>query len=119
MKTRKGFVSNSSSSSFIVASDLDELVEITLRSHLSSLSRYQIRTLEDYKKYFDLEYIWTTWEEYIRDYEEEYNTIMKAIEQGKTVYIGYVGNEYDYGEMAENIYFNGFPEGNYEIIRKP
>lgn len=93
MKTRSGFVSNSSSSSFIVAvKDLGEVsVQVTMRGSLNEYVDQEITTVEALTTYFIEEYGYTA-DELIED--ENYQAAKRAIlHEGKVVLIGSVSDQ--------------------------
>ena len=89
MKTRNGFVSNSSSSSFIVALNSNSDGKVTLQVEVD-LSRYgkRIDSADELKHYFEDQY--GSIEGYILD---QYAKCKKAIDAGKTLLIGSFSDE--------------------------
>lgn len=87
MKVRSGFVSNSSSSSFIVACDSDAKTTVTVSFEvdLQSYARRSIATIEELNEYFDYKYGDDKW--------WKYEDCRKAIEAGKTVLVGWFTDE--------------------------
>lgn len=81
MKIRSGFVSNSSSSSFIVACDDKSKTTITISFEvdIQSYADRAITTIEELNGYYDEEW---------GDREWKYEECRRAIEAGKTVLIG-------------------------------
>ena len=102
MKIRSGFVSNSSSSSFIVAG-ADDLT-VTIKINLKQFVQYTFKTKEDILKYYDYNCGYESEEEVIKYNKKEYQNMLKAIEDGKTVYIGSVSSESDNGEEVFLLY---------------
>ncbi|MHA2280251.1 MAG: hypothetical protein ACXAC5_05270 [Promethearchaeota archaeon] len=81
MKVRSGFVSNSSSSSFIVAVE-DETrvkVKISFEADLEKYARRKLSTIEELNEYYD---------DYWGDRGWKYEECRKAIEAGKVVLVG-------------------------------
>jgi hypothetical protein len=130
MKTRAGFVSNSSSSSFVVA--LKKGVKPKLAFSIEvDISRWgQIaETLEELDQAVREEWQWTFRDaphgidlaQWLIDsgegrFAEWYTDAVKAIEEGKTVVIGSVANDYN-DDMNRMIYDRGWPESeDYEVL---
>jgi len=114
MKKRTGFVSNSSSSSFIISSSkkASEL-SVKLKFGLSEVIEQEIRTQEEAEKYLlnwwyikdnTLEDMFASWP-WAR---ELYDKMIAKLDDGETIYVGRVSNEGDPVEYA--LYENGFPE---------
>lgn len=120
MKIRLGHVSNSSSSSFVVAGKEDAKVVFQVSVKLSELGK-PIRSIEQYEEHvIDL-----SWYDDIDDYfekngdwaRERYDQVKRALDAGMTVYVGHVSNT-DYDEASLMIYNEGFPEpGEYVVIQ--
>ena len=107
MKTRKGFVSNSSSSSFIVAVDDKTTVAMTVEVDLTKFGEV-ITTEEELDKKFEYDF-GDNWREEEEWYVETYNAALIAINKGKKIIMGAVSNE---GLEPEEyfIYAEGFPK---------
>ena len=87
MKIRNGFVSNSSSSSFVLAvkGNTDKMpIKITIEDDLSEYVEETFKTVEEAKKYYEEEH-----EIDINDSDEnaDYLKVIKYIKEGKTVLI--------------------------------
>lgn len=109
MKIRSGFVSNSSSSSFIVANDGEEL-KASITVDLSSLVRETITTEDELKQYFVNEYggRYDDIASVLDDNDwllERYTKARTAIRQGKKVFIGRVSSD-DYDNPWSYLLYN-------------
>ena len=107
MKTRNGFVSNSSSSSFLVASekDADEIVmSLTLSVNMKDLTEETIDTKEALIKYYGECWGYTTEQEILSDnsISDEYKRCTKALKEGKKIHIVVVSS--DGGPLEAAIY---------------
>jgi hypothetical protein len=118
MKIRNGFVSNSSSSSFIISSF--ESPKMTITIDLSAMSE-KIENKNQLDDYYLEEYEYETIEEFLKEESgglaEEYERVLSELNEGCTIYAGYVSN--DSGDTLENlIYDNGFSGIlNFDVIR--
>jgi len=87
MKVRNGFVSNSSSSSFIVAVPANQKAEITIKVDLSEYADQKIATIKELNDY---------WRGDRDEIDELYEKCRKAIEAGQIVYVGrFSDDDYD------------------------
>jgi hypothetical protein len=95
MKIRNGFVSNSSSTSFMVAlknaSKTSTKVKIELEVDLAEYGKV-INNTKELNAYYDSEFGYSLEE---AEESEEYVKARKAIEQGKTIIAGSFGDETD------------------------
>ncbi|MFA7287431.1 MAG: hypothetical protein WC055_00980 [Melioribacteraceae bacterium] len=86
MKSRNFFVSNSSSSSFIVAVNGDNpKVKLEIEVDLRTYSRDTIKTVEELARYFVEGYCYSA-EEMLED--DRYNQAKAAIQGGKVILMG-------------------------------
>jgi len=94
MKVRAGFVSNSSSSSFVVAVGQETEVTLTVKADLARLADRTIKTVEDLNQYMLDEWGWgglNTLDLILADSEyakQIYDGAKAAIESGKRVLFG-------------------------------
>ena len=118
MKTRLGFVSNSSSSSFVISTKgRAPKIKVTLEVDLASLTAVTLRTVEDVRKYFiecygcgpntsisspeDLSDYWA--KDYGEGSRERFTGFCEAIKRGETVYVCEVAND-DGNTLSRMIY---------------
>jgi ribosomal 30S subunit maturation factor RimM len=115
MKIRQGYVSNSSSSSFIISSK-KKIESIKVEVEFSGLE--EIRNLEKFYEYKmrndDL-----TREEVDDYYKDELIKMKKAFENGETVYIGEVSSDDTENVASMSIYNDGVPKSkDYTVIQE-
>lgn len=124
MKNRSGFVSNSSSSSFILANktgntkgimeiDISDLIDNTIKT-IKELNEYYIYAHCWGEEYNTLEKMFEC-EKYLK---EEYDKCVKKINEGYTLFVGEVGSED--GEPLPIFFYNeGFSKLNeFEVIKE-
>ena len=114
MKVRMGFVSNSSSSSFVVAVGQESEVVLTIKADLSAFADSTITTVEDLEEYIIEEYGWrdmNTLDKIFADShyaQRVYNEAKVAIESGKRVLFGSFSSD---GEALEQfLCYHGISE---------
>ena len=114
-KVRLGFVSNSSSSSFIVASKNPEKLKVVIEIDLSEMIDETIIDKKELEEYFAIEYgNGFEEDEYVRPL---FRKCKKALAEGKSVCIGTVSSDGDASEAF--LYDNGltFKQKDVEIIQ--
>ena len=115
MKIRQGFVSNSSSSSFIVALEGESgIISLTVKVDLSKLANKVITTIDDLDEYIMDEYSWNNsdLQATLNDsvwLQETYDAARKAVEEGQRVIWGTVSND-GYEPLENYLYCDGIPE---------
>ncbi|MFH1547157.1 MAG: hypothetical protein ABIC57_01590 [bacterium] len=117
MKIRSGFVSNSSSSSFIVATDGRTKVTFQVEVDLSSFGDV-IKTEEELSAWFENEYgeTWET-EKYYDEERKRYDKCVEMLNAGKIIITGCVSNE-GYEPEEQMLYAAGLPPAEgLEIIQ--
>lgn len=102
MKIRNGFVSNSSSTSFIVTTpNKADTVDITLPVNLSDLGEC-VKTEQELRNYFSENYEWPEREcEYT---EDKFNTCLEEIQKGNVVWFGSASSE-SYESIEQLLYY--------------
>jgi hypothetical protein len=118
MKIRVGFVSNSSSSSFIISSF--EKPKLTIEVDIEELSESIIDNKEKLDEYFLDYYDYKTIEEMLADgdpLKKEYEKCLTELQLGSKIYIGQVSS--DSYEPIENLLYNSGLSGkkNFEVIQ--
>ena len=114
MKIRRGFVSNSSSSSFVVAIGDKSEVTLTIKADLSRFADTEIETVEQLERYMIAEWGWSkanTIDAIIADSQYAkriYEGAREAIEGGKRVLMGSFSSD---GEALEQfLCYQGIPD---------
>jgi len=116
VKIRNGFVSNSSSSSFVVAVEKDaQEIVLTMKADLRKYADATATTVEELDRIIIDTHGWKM-QDNLEDIlgespwlREVYEGAKTAIGEGKHVIFGEVGNDYD-DSVANYIYESGIPE---------
>lgn len=112
MKIRSGFVSNSSSSSFVISADDQDTTEITIRVDISNFISKRIKTKEELLEYMIDEYGHKTEESILSDSYcgDIYSKSLQEIDKGKVVCFGSVSNDDYDNPIANYLYQTEFRE---------
>lgn len=107
MKIRNGFVSNSSSSSFIVATKGEAAkIPVTIEADLMDLVSDTIVDEEGLNRYFRNHYGWESYEE-AEDYEKKlWDKMKKSLDDGNVLHCGRGSNE-EYNTLSIEVYEYG------------
>ena len=100
MKIRLGFVSNSSSTSFIVASKNSLKLILKIEVDLFPFVEETLKTKAEVDQYF---------EDYDKEKDGEYAKCIEALKSGKKVYVGNLANDTGNG-LEAFLCENGIPE---------
>lgn len=111
MRYRNGFVSNSSSSSFIISKKDEGPLKIMVEMDLSNCIDLQIKTKEELDAYILDEYSWEgdSLSEIFKENpwaEEQYNNMLKVLENGEIIY-KLSGSSEDYDGPGSYLYNSG------------
>jgi hypothetical protein len=120
MKIRNGFVSNSSSSSFIISSK--EKPEMVMKIDVSKISEYEVHNKKELDRYFEENNdYYDSLEDYLEDdyNKEQYRELLNELKEGNTIYIGDVCSDDD-NDNSSYIYCHGFDgDINFKVISNP
>ncbi len=108
MKYREGFVSNSSSSSFILSIPKDcqpykHKIKVELEVELDRFKDWIINNEKELKRYFEYNHYSN-----FMDYEytrKRYNKMKEILDSGNKIFIGKLSSESD-DEISRHLYFN-------------
>lgn len=111
MKMRTGFVSNSSSSSFVIAVTSEDKAKVKIEMDLTPCVERTIKTIEELEAYFKEEHLWDDYsmEQFLEDepyHKEHYVKMKAAIESGMIVLVG-SGSSEEYDGVNAFIYNGG------------
>lgn len=119
MKIRLGFVSNSSSSSFIISSPNRPMkISYTVELDLNEIIDKTIKTIKELDEYFE-EFSFVKVDQLDPYQKETYLKCKKEIESGRNILIGEASNE-DYNEfraLVLNNKLDGKLSNNFNIIK--
>ncbi len=121
MKIRNGFVSNSSSSSFLISAKDGEDPKIKIEIGLSQYVEDTLVTVKDVREYIKNQEFVDTDEEIDAEIESDnrYKKMLQAIDKGNVIYLGEVSDEMD-DPISAMLCHNGLGEvsgGNFEVIQ--
>ena len=125
MKIRKGFVSNSSSSSFILATKTEKTKpKIEIELDLANLSDVIISTKKELDDYYLNEHRYGNTNTLTKIFEEneylkdDYADCIAKLMDGYTLFLGSVGSE-DENPLSYYLYNNGFPKmKDFEVLQE-
>ena len=119
MIKRKGWVSNSSSSSFIISTRENQSLKVMVEMDLASCIDQTFTTIEEVEKYIIYQHGWgdTTLKEVLEDSEyvtEQYEDMIKAIDKGEVIHI-LTGSSEDYDSPVGSYLYNNGVKGFQDI----